>query len=394
MTQINIDEKINDWINEIPMEEHDKTCNYYMKLGYLIANCSKTIIDPNSSMFDKLRGNIDKTMVGIESRISDNLINVKTSIDKLTESGNKSVLKGGMGERLIERIVKYNFPDYTIVNTSKETGSGDYMLNLPSGDAILFEIKNYKSPIPKKEIDKFKRDLTKTGHKIGIFISLYSGIVGKKRFYIENYNEKQKIIYIPCAGIDGISITWSILLAKECLKLQMPPMSINRGKICELYDNFEGIYKNFCQLRYIISESKEVIEKQLSKLHQKTMELDIDIYKTLKHCSNIIQNELHFSNTLLQNIDYEECNSIIEGLNRKKDKRALSYRYLLDLCKEKKLNIKIPDKNVLIWSCFDDRHIEIIKCKVTKTRVEYIIEDGNININGNKKGLEYLRKFI
>ena len=55
-------------------------------------------------------------------------------------------------------------------------------------------------------------------------------------------------------------------------------------------------------------------------------------------------------------------NSIIEGLNRKKDKRALSYRYLLDLCKEKKLNIKIPDKNVLIWSCFDDRHIEIIKC--------------------------------
>jgi len=43
------------------------------------------------------------------------------------------------------------------------------------------------------------------------------------------------------------------------------------------------------------------------------MELDIDIYKTLKHCSNIIQNELHFSNTLLQNIDYEDCNALVEG---------------------------------------------------------------------------------
>ena len=394
MTQVNVNMEMNNWIENIPLEEQDKTCNYYMKLGYLVGNCSKTIIDPNCSLFDNLKGNIDKTMVGIESRISDNLLNVKTSINKLTESGNKSVLKGGMGERLIENVVKYNFPDDTIVDTSKEMGSGDYALHLPSGDAIMLEVKNYKSPIPKKEIDKFKRDLTKTGHKIGIFISLYSGIIGKKRFHVENYNEKQKIIYIPCSGIDGISITWAILLAKECLKIEMLPISINRGKICELYENFEGIYKNFCQLRFIIGESKDVIEKQLGKLYQRTMELDIDIYKTLKHCSNIIQNELHFSNTLLQNIDYEDCNTLIEGLNKKRDKRALSYRYLLDLCKEKKLNIKIPDKNSLIWTCFDDRHVEIIKCKVTKTRVEYIIEDGNININGNKKGIEYLRKFI
>jgi len=215
MTQINIDMKMNDWIENIPPEEKDKTCNYYMKLGYLMANCSRTIIDPSSSLFDSLRGNIDKTMTGIETRISDNLIDVKSSIDKLTDSGSKSVLKGGMGERIIENIVKYNFQDYTIVDTSKEMGSGDYMLHLPSGDVIMLEVKNYQSPIPKKEIDKFKRDLTKTGHKIGIFISLYSGIVGKKRFHIENYNEKQKIIYIPVAGIDGISITWAILLSKK-----------------------------------------------------------------------------------------------------------------------------------------------------------------------------------
>ena len=61
----------------------------------------------------------------------------------------------------------------------------------------FLEVKNYKSPIPRKEIDKFKRDMSKTGNKLGIFISLYSNIVGKKRFHIENFNDKQKIIYIP-----------------------------------------------------------------------------------------------------------------------------------------------------------------------------------------------------
>lgn len=394
MNQITIDESNIEWFNKIPNEERNKTCNYYLKLGYLIANCSKTVIDPNSSIFDNLKGNIDEKMSVIESRISDNLSNVKISIDRLTEAGNKSILKGNMGERLIENIVKCNFPDYTIVDTSGQPESGDYHLHLPTGDVIMLEVKNYKSPIPRKEIDKFKRDMSKTGNKLGIFISLYSNIVGKKRFHIENFNDKQKIIYIPSAGIDGTSIIWSILLAKECIKLEMPPMSINRGKICELYDNFEGIYKNFCSLRFIVNESKDVIEKQLNKLHQRTMELDIDIYNTYKHCSNIIQNELHYSNTLLQDIDYNECNSIVTNLHRKKDKRALSFKLLLELCREKKLRIKVPEKNALVWSCFDDQCFEIIKCKVTKTKVEYIIEGGNININGNKKGIEYLKRFL
>ena len=109
MNQIIVDESNIEWFNKIPNEERNKTCNYYLKLGYLIANCSKTVIDPNSSIFDNLKGNIDEKMSVIESRISDNLSNVKTSIDRLTEAGNKSILKGNMGERLIENIELFSF---------------------------------------------------------------------------------------------------------------------------------------------------------------------------------------------------------------------------------------------------------------------------------------------
>jgi len=410
---ITIDENKNSWLLSIPEGQRDEIANNYLKLGYLTSTLCKTSIDTDSGLVKKINDTLNDTLNNtlngtikelgsnneakmnvIEAKISENLERVKTSIEKLTQSSSKSVLKGNLGENFVSMVIKNNFPDFTLVDTSKVAGASDYHLVMPNGDIFMIEVKNYSSPVPSKEIVKFKRDIIKNGSKIGIFVSLNSGIIGKKRFDIETLNHKQKILYIPNCGSDGSAIIWSILLAKELVNNQLDGLSINQEKIIEIYDNFKFVYNKFCKIKHSIKDSKDAIENQLNKLLQEALELDISIYETFKHVSTIINNELHFTNTLLLNAEYSDCEKIIEEMLRNGDKRATIHRQILSFCKKNKFYVKYPPNNKLQWILFNDEHEEFLKFKLTKTKVDLMLDGGNIVVNGNKKGLIFLKSFI
>jgi hypothetical protein len=406
---INIDTAVNSWILSVPEDRRDEIANNYLKLGYLTSTLCQTSINPDSSLLKNINNQISsslqtidsslKTMENnnvnkmsvIEAKISENLERVKGSIEKLTESNNKSVLKGNMGENFVASVIKGNFPDYTLLDMSKVAEASDYHLVLPSGDIFMIEVKNYSNVIPTKEIVKFKRDMIKNGSKIGIFISLNTGITGKKRFDIETLNHKQKILYIPNSGLDGSAIVWSVLLGRELVNSQLDALSINQEKIIDIYESFKFVYNKFCKIKYSIKDSKDVIEKQLSKLMHEALELDISIYETFKNVSTIINNELHFTNTLLMSAEYGECEIIVEEMLKNKDKRATIHKEILGFCKDNHLTVKYPPDNKLQWLIFDEEGKEFIKFKLTKTKVDLLLEDGNITISGNKKGLQYIK---
>ena len=402
---VNIDTKINSWILSIPEDKRDEIANNYLKLGYLTSTLCQTSIDPDNGLLKNINNQINSSlqtmetnnitnMSVIEAKISENLERVKGSIEKLTENSNKSVLKGNMGENLIGSIVENNFPDYNLINMSKVSEASDYHLVLPSGEIFMIEVKNYTNVIPSKEIVKFKRDMIKHGSRIGIFISIASGITGKKRFAIENLNHKQKILYIPNSGLEGSSIIWSILLGRELVNNDLSALSINQDKIIEIYEGFKYTYNKFCRIKFAIKDSKEIIEKQLVKLMQEAMELDINIYETFKNVSTIINNELHFSNTLLMSAEYDDCENIIQDMLENKDKRVIIHKQILTFCKDNNLKIKFPPDNKVQWIIFNDENKEFIKFKLTKTRVDLLLEDGNITVSGNKTGLKYISEHM
>ena len=65
----------------------------------------------------------------------------------------------------------------------------------------------------------------------------------------------------------------------------------------------------------------------------------------MKNTSNIIRNELHFSDSLLQSADYNECEAIIEEMNRNGDKRVVIHSEILQFCKNS-LIIKFPVEEI------------------------------------------------
>ena len=114
-----------------------------------------------------------------------------------TVKDQNSSLKGKQGETNFDNMVQ-SFTTWELSDTSKTPDSCDRLATIRECKT-LFEIKNYSYSIPKKEIDKFKRDLEL--HKdcpFGIFISLNTAIVGGKQefIYAELNSNNQLLIYI------------------------------------------------------------------------------------------------------------------------------------------------------------------------------------------------------
>ena len=131
---------------------------------------------------------------------------------KNTITQNVSSNKGRIGEQNFDMLVE-NLTSWSLENTSKIPQSCDRYGNIRNCKT-LFEIKNYSHNVPKKEVDKFKRDLEV--HKecpLGVFISLNTNIVGGPQdfFYTEFTNSNQLLVYVQQFNSYDASTLFSVI---------------------------------------------------------------------------------------------------------------------------------------------------------------------------------------
>jgi len=107
--------------------------------------------------------------------------------------------KGKQGEQEFEDIVKQYVSWPPLVNMSKTSHGTDRSCRIRKCDT-LFEIKNYSSEVPSKEVEKFQRDMEeKQDYPMGVFISMNTGIVGKKSgnfITVEWTSKSQLLLYV------------------------------------------------------------------------------------------------------------------------------------------------------------------------------------------------------
>lgn len=119
--------------------------------------------------------------------------------------------RGEIGENLVEGWIRTAFPDAIVTDVSGSIRCGDLKVVLSNMASIMVEVKNYKNTVPSAEITKFKRDLSESDARFGIFVAT-GRISGIGRHDISIYNEKL-IIFIPTATYDAV--VWSILSCRE-----------------------------------------------------------------------------------------------------------------------------------------------------------------------------------
>jgi hypothetical protein len=92
--------------------------------------------------------------------------------------------KGQLEENHLFCTLTSMFPCANIIDTSKRTSSGDFILTRENRDDILIENKDYKRNVNTEEIQKFIVDC-EVQKMHGIFLSQKTGITSKKNYQID-----------------------------------------------------------------------------------------------------------------------------------------------------------------------------------------------------------------
>ena len=186
--EVNIDLNQNKWVTSIPKNDVNNVINKYLRLGYIVSTLSHQTINPMNSIFDPIINKMNTTnhdndalLKTIEGRIGENIISLRNTIDNLIYQSANSSIKGKIAEKQISNIIIDNFPDDTVDITAQKDYESDIQLKTNDGITLYIEVKMYKAPVTTSQIDKFKRDIIRSGIKVGILISTTSGITGKKR---------------------------------------------------------------------------------------------------------------------------------------------------------------------------------------------------------------------
>lgn len=268
-----------------------------------------------------------------------------TQTNNITQS-KISALKGAMGEELVMNIIIDKFNNLCVENTSKIPHSGDIQIRLPSGNVVIIEVKNYNKTIEQDQIEKLKFDMVFNNVRGAIFISLNSGIVGKKKFDFEIFNQDCKeyyIIFIPYSMHKSIPEKKNLISHNNIedstynlsLKLEYA-LCIIQNIIDRTTNNIIGRLKNISQIEidFMISQFNQIYND--FKLIKNSFRLtDENIKKNLlTHQNTLIEFEKTFTNRISELISSKLYTKQFNNLNKKnikiKKNNFNSYDVLID----------------------------------------------------------------
>ena len=194
-----------------------------------------------------------------------------------SEYSDKPALKGLAGEDEFEKMCKNMLSQqFTLINTSKKSKSGDFFIEWKSPETLriykfLVDIKNYKSTVPSKEVDKFYRDLELCSSLDGaILISLHSKIIGRNSvFHYEERFVNTSMIPVAYVCSNEPNVISEIIkfmcnlteIRKTCnVKMASPE------KIMMCIKDLESSIDLFSRSRGNLQDIKFILEKQFNKI--------------------------------------------------------------------------------------------------------------------------------
>jgi hypothetical protein len=232
----------------------------------------------------------EKLLDPITSRIDQ----VNTQLEKIFSVKSSSNTKGKLGESIIENHIFTAFPHYGVHNMSQTPHEADYQIQADYGK-VLLEIKTYSHTVNRDQIEKFYKDIERTGIQLGIFLSTTSGIVGKPHIEWELYGKSKAILlFFPNSSLSMDAVVFSFLFLKALvdsgINKQTSTMTITKSneEIIELFKMFDTFYKNLSaviekqsKLKFQIQTIKTSINKSIDELYKQSFDLELELTSTI-----------------------------------------------------------------------------------------------------------------
>ena len=430
---LKIDFEINSWIDKDNIHKNIENLNKLLNLGYQVSNMTQISFSPSSSILRPINDTVttlsksctnsykqisqkinhsneinNMNVNMLSTKISSLNNNISNSIDKqinniskqygqlsdtilkLTGDVSVSSTKGKIGENYLENLLNSQFPDDSVVVKANQGHEADIHIHCKEDITILVESKIYKSAVNTSQIEKFYRDLERTGIKYGIFVSITSSIIGYHRLQYISKKDKH-IIFIPKAGFDGIKVIYGVLFLKELKKYlskntQVSPQMIDEKCqiILESTKMLDNIFQCLTRLRGDAIKSKNIIEDNLRKIIVNILETEICTKKIITDLKNTISTTLEDFNTNFVEIENDIFENLIDEFNSSKNKVYNNVAQSLLILKDKITRVyKDESKKTRKYSFYKNED-KLCDLQLKKSKAEYEFSCGiNFIIKAN-----------
>jgi len=268
----------------------------------MLKNIESSLINHVYKSEERIQNNVNeiKTQNIITGEIQKELnSNLTSHLNKYTNS----TLKGQIAENKIEELISGIYTSSEIIRTTKESKSGDLILNRNNMEPLLFEVKDYTVNVPLVEIDKFIRDVNERNLS-GIMLSISSGIANKKNFQIDITKNNNICIYIHNMNYDVEKIRLAIDIIDN-LGTRLKDNKNNISITSDIIEQINSDYQTFILKRDLtLNHIKESTKKTIQYIEE--MEL--------KNLNNYLTSKFSFKNSSTLKCDL--CNNFI-GTNNK-----------------------------------------------------------------------------
>jgi hypothetical protein len=305
--------------------------------------------------------------------------------------------RGEIGENMIYNIFQNDYQNYSFEKTNHVPHSADAIVTTPNSDKFLLEIKNYQNVIDQKEINKLKYDMEYTNINYALFISIQSGIVGKKtidieKFIINNnsnnssvvsensyqtsiisedskkYSRVCTIVYCSYIFEEPHKLHSCITLLESLIKIKNENYNYFKDEIIETIKDITEIYDIIKNLnsQYLIVENN--IKEQLSNFYLIIRDYQIKIKNKINKISKKIDDMKYItSDEFIDNFNESECILQINKIN--------------DIIIDNDLKIiKKDDSSWIIVIAISNNTKNIGEIKKFKSKIEVSIYNPNICI--------------
>ena len=417
IVNLNINEQLFPKLLELDKDKLNDTLLFLLNIGY--QNVFSSVNEKNliKNMNDTCRKFKDEIITGVDSKnelikdriqnlqnnVNDLDINTKidefsTILEKLFGISSSSSKKGEISEDLIYKILSDKYSNYCYDVKRHIPHHADGELSSPTGMKCLVEIKNYSNTVNKDEITKFKYDLKYTGNKLGIFISLQTGICGRKNIDYEMYQENDDtyhIIYISKMMEETLKLDCGILLLESLYKIN------NKDNLDLKIDQIKNvIYHNFNELELVINKTDKLRSEY--DILEKSMKTNMDIFYNhlrsyeIELKQNMQKIWVNLFNDL-KDIDKHYIDTKLEILTTvgEKDKCYQLISRIFDLLN--KYNINITYDNSYYY--MNKGEVNIGTIKKMKDKVVITLENASITItfksnDDNNSNFEFMELLI
>lgn len=328
----------------------------------------------------------------------ENFSNIKNELEHLSKTTKDvfglSKTSQKRGEIMENKVIEYfeqTYKNYTINRTNHIPHNGDAEVILSDETKILLEIKNYTTTVDTKEIEKLKYDMEFCNVKYSLFLSIQSGIVGKKNIDIERFfinDLDHYIVYISNISDEYNKIQAGISIIETLIKINKMTKNINTDYIEEklknsikeisyIYDIISSLTKQYKNME---SRIKDNLDDYYNLIREQELNIKNKINEIWKNIDITDLLEYHELDTMILDDKDHECNNIllkISDIFNKYKIKVISKSDTLFLMSNNG-ELKLFNKKIEI--SFDNPRIVIRFISKTNNDINYNLLIGILNL--------------